>query len=185
MTDTQAPLRRYAAPAPTPADEDDVPETAQEAAELASNKELHALCEAWVGWQRTRRYYGQPSAPVSLLGQLLSKGTGRGAPGGGPDAECSAELVAFELAYTAQPRDALDVRVFAAHYLHRVRNIKREAERFGVSRQHWYRLVRDCRQRIYVASRGILAGNLMAGRALPGALKSVTSTGDNKPLPPM
>ena len=166
MTDTQATPQRYAAPAPTPADEDDAPETALEAAQLSEQRDLHDLCVAWVGWQRTRRHYGGQSSPVSLLGQLISKGTGRGVPGGGPDAACDAELLAFEVAYSSQPRDALDVRVFTAHYLHGVKNIKREAERYGVSRQHWYRLVCACRQRIYTASRGILEGNLMAGRAL-------------------
>ena len=30
----------------------------------------------------------------------------------------------------------------------------------GVSRQHWYRLVKDCRQRVYIASRQILERNL-------------------------
>ena len=154
---------------PAPVDDADAPETVVEAAELSSNAELHALCEAWVVWQRTRRFYGTPSAPVSLLGQLQTKGTGRGAPGGGPDAGCAPEMVAFEVAYTAQPRDALDVRVFAAHYLHRERNIKRAAERFSISRQHWYRLVRDCRQRIYAASRQILEENLRQGQGLHSA----------------
>ena len=40
------------------------------------------------------------------------------------------------------------------------RHVKAAAATVGVSRQHWYRLVKDCRQRIFVASQQILQRNL-------------------------
>jgi hypothetical protein len=103
--------------------------------------------------------YVKPSLPVSLLGRLTSKGSGRPSHGG-PDAIAGADLMAFHLAFLAQPEDALDRRVFELHYYRRVRNVKAAAALVGVSRQHWYRLVRDCRQRVYMASRQILERNL-------------------------
>ena len=121
--------------------------------------DINELCEAWAWWAQSRGMYVKPSLPVSLLGRLTAKGTGRSS-GGGPDAIAGAELMAFHLAFLAQPQDALDRRVFELHYYRRVRNVKVAALTVGVSRQHWYRLVRDCRQRIYAASRQILERNL-------------------------
>jgi hypothetical protein len=152
MTHTEdSPPLKLAAPAPEEEDDD----STADAQVLAGRPDLHALCEDWAYWCRTRRFYVKPSLPVSLLGKLTSKGTGRSSSGG-PDAPTSAELAAFHIAFTAQPEDALDRRVFELHYYHRVRNVKMAAAELGVSRQHWYRLVADCRARVYAASRQIL-----------------------------
>lgn len=149
--------------APAPAQTDDAAEADEDPGTSApveeSQPDLHQLCEEWSTWCRTRRLYVKPSLPVSLLGRLTSKGSGRSADGG-PDAVSSAELMAFHLAFLAQPEDALDRRVFELHYYRRVRNVKAAAGAVGVSRQHWYRLVKDCRQRVYIASRQILERNL-------------------------
>tara|TARA_R110000868_G_scaffold324391_2_gene585284 strand:+ start:384 stop:935 length:552 start_codon:yes stop_codon:yes gene_type:complete len=161
-------LHQLAAPAPV-----DLEEEAALERELLSGPEvklegqpdLNELCEAWAWWAQSRGMYVKPSLPVSLLGRLTSKGTGRSSAGG-PDAIASAELMAFHLAFLAQPQDALDRRVFELHYYRRVRNVKAAAATVGVSRQHWYRLVKDCRQRIYVASRQILDRNLSEVSAL-------------------
>lgn len=144
---------RLAAPAPEREDEvEDTPEP-------ENQPDLDALCEAWSNWCRTRRMYVKPSLPVSLLGKLTTKGTGRSSSGG-PDAIASAELMAFHLAFLAQPENALDRRVFELHYFRRVKNVKIAAATVGVSRRHWYRLVRDCRERIYVASKQLLEQNM-------------------------
>lgn len=152
-----------AAPAPDPDDDDptDLP-----GLDLNDQVDLEAVCWAWASWCRTRRLYVKPSLPPSLLGRLRTPGTGRSKPGGGPDAPASAELMAFHIAYLAQPEDALDRRVFTLHYYVNVRNVKAAAAAVGVSRQHWYRLVSDCRQRIYTASRQILEQNLAAAQQL-------------------
>jgi hypothetical protein len=166
MTSPTAQAQRLAEPAPPDAEDDD---TADDSA--AGDRELqtlrpdqHELAEAWVTWTRTRNLYIKPSLPPSLLGRLQARGSVR-RRGTGPDAIAGAELMAFHLAFLAQPPEALDRQAFELHYLRRVRNIKTAAEALGVSRSHWYRLVRDCRDRIYAASRPILEQNLADGQA--------------------
>jgi hypothetical protein len=154
MTHTQEAALRLAAPAPDAEDDAEDPPP-----EPDTRPDLDELCEAWANWCRTRRMYVKPSLPVSVLGRLRTKGTGRSASGG-PDAIASAELMAFHLAFLSQPEEALDRRVFELHYFRRVKNVKAAAATVGVSRQHWYRLVRDCRERIYVVSRQLLERNL-------------------------
>lgn len=158
-----------AAAAPETAEDDAVAVDLHDTTPLPGGErlDLEALCWQWASWCRTRRLYVKPSLPPSLLGRLRSPGPGRGRPGGGPDAACSAELMAFHIAFLAQPEDALDRRVFALHYCVGVRNVKAAAAAVGVSRQHWYRLVADCRQRIHQASLQILEHNLAAAQRLP------------------
>ena len=143
-----------AAPAPLRDDGDDVEPTPS-----ADDTYLHDICEQWSSWCRTRRFYGRPSVPASLLGKLTAK-TRATAEYAGPDAIASAELLAFHLAVLGQPVDALDRQVFELHYLYRVKNVKAAAAAMGVGRQHWYTLVRAFRQRAHAASKEILRSNL-------------------------
>ena len=154
-----------AAAAPPSDDDDDPPIDAQQ---LEAQRDLDAVCVAWAVWCHTRRLYVRPSVPPSVLGRL-QKRSGRPS-NGGPDAANSAELAAFHIGFLAQPEDALDRRVFELHYYHRVRNVKAAADAMGVSRQHWYRLVASCRERIYATSRQLLQKNLDAAQALPSRL---------------
>jgi hypothetical protein len=126
---------------------------------------LHQVCEAWAVWCRTRRLYTAPSLPPSILGRLASKSAP--SSGTGPDAVCSAELAAFHAAWLAQNMHALDAQCFWLHYGARVANVKAAAAAMGISRQHWYRLVADCRARVYRISRDILAINCAAAESLP------------------
>ena len=162
QTTAQPAAQVLASPAPTIDEDDGQPDDP----ELSSAPDLHALCERWASWCRTRRMYVKPSLPASTLGRLTRKGSGGGTPGG-PDADCSAELMALRLAYLAQPVEALDRSAFELHYYWRVKNIKHAAATLGVSRRHWYRLVCDFRARIYTASREILCINEAAREALP------------------
>lgn len=155
---------RLAAPAPLGTHPEHEDADGISSAQLSEGDRIHQLCEAWASWCWTRRYYGKSSQPASLLGRLASKS--RPINPGGPDGICSAELHAFHLAVLAQP-DALDRQVFELHYLVRPKNIKAAAPTLGVSRRHWYTLVRDFRQRAYLASREILADNLSAADRLP------------------
>lgn len=161
---TLTPLRLAATAPQHESDDADEASTADSRA-FASNAELHALCERWATWCRSRRMYVRPSLPPSLLGRLASKGTGRG--GEGPDAICCAHLAAFHMAYLSQPQNARDRQAFELHYYWRVNNIKSAAAELGVSRQHWYRLVADCRARIHRTSLDILAINTAAANQLP------------------
>ena len=152
-------FQRLAAAAPVdPVDPDDAVDDseADAPAEREADRDLDALCVAWVAWCRSRRVYVRPSAPASLLGRLTSKGSGRPSTGG-PNAPCNAELAAFHLAYLAQPIEALDRKVFELHYYWGVRNIKTAAAELGIGRRHWYTLLREFRQRVYSSGQQLLA----------------------------
>jgi hypothetical protein len=149
-----------AAPAPTPDEDDDV-----EPSSTADDAWLHSFCEEWSAWCRTRRFYGKPSMPASLLGKLTAKTRATG-NFGGPDAIARADLLAFHLAVLGQPAEALDRQVFELHYLWRVKNVKAAAAQVGVGRQHWYTLVKEFRRRAFAASKEILRSNLSGGGGL-------------------
>jgi len=156
MSHPSAEAQRLAAAAPCGAHDDEEADTAAADRELQTSRpDLHELAESWARWVQTRRLYVKPSLPPSLLGRLQARGSVR-RRGEGPDAMAGAEYMAFHHAFLAQPPGAIDRQAFELHYLHRVRSIKAAADALGVSRAHWYRLVRDCRERIYIASRGIL-----------------------------
>lgn len=139
---------RLAATAPAPDDDVD-PETSDE------QRDLDQLCERWVAWKATRRFYGPSPNMGSILGQLSGTRT-RPLRTDGPNAACSAELAAFHLAYTCQP-DALDKQVFDLYYVHRVAPVKVAASALRISRKHFYSVLGDFRKRLYSASQSILA----------------------------
>lgn len=159
-------IQRFGAPAPA----GDHP--AYDAAEGLSRGELDAdqalneLCVAWAAWCRTRRFYGPPPLPSSTLGKLSLRASSRPNVVGGPDAPCGAELAALHLAVIAQPADELGRQVFELHYLWSVRNVKAASAALGISRQHWYRLLRGFRRRVYIASQSILRFNVAASHSL-------------------
>lgn len=139
---------RLAATAPAP-DDDVEPEASDE------QRDLDQLCERWVAWKATRRFYGPSPNMGSILGQLSGTRT-RPLRTDGPNAACSAELAAFHLAYTCQP-DALDKQVFDLYYVHRVAPVKVAASALRISRKHFYSVLGDFRKRLYSASQSILA----------------------------
>ncbi len=158
MTTQQDPdALRLAAPAPDRDDSDDT--------EPDDRPDLDELFVRWAAWRRTRSMYVQPSRPVSLLGKLTAKGTGRSATGG-PDAIASAELMALNQAFNAQPATALDRIVLELHYCGHLKSVKAAAASVGVSRQHWYRLVRACREKVYLGSLQLLEQQLSEGQQL-------------------
>lgn len=139
---------RLAATAPTPDDDVD-PEASDE------QRDLDQLCERWVAWKATRRFYGPSPNMGSILGQLSGTRT-RPLRTDGPNAACSAELAAFHLAYTCQP-DALDKQVFDLYYVHRVAPVKVATSALKISRKHFYSVLGDFRKRLYCAAQSILA----------------------------
>jgi hypothetical protein len=152
---------KLAAPAPLRGEDDET------SAQTDQDRDLDALCEAWVQWRLTRRLYGPPPQFTSLLGKLSGKRRTL-ARVGGPDAPCSAELAAFHVAYLCQP-DALDKQVFELHYWHRVKPIKAAARALGIERrQHWYELLNGFRRRVNVMAQAIVAEN----EARLGAMRS-------------
>ena len=117
-------------------------------------RDLDALCEQWVRWKATRRFYAPPSKIGSILGQLSGART-RPLRTDGPDAICSAELAAFHIAYVSQP-EALDKVVFELYYVHRVVPVKKAAGTLGISRSHFYYLLKGFRLKAYISSINIL-----------------------------
>jgi len=122
--------------------------------EVAAEQLRHELCESWASWCHTRRYFGSPPMPASQLGKLqkrpmVLKMRER-------DAECSAQLLALHMAIQGQPQDAISAKVFMLTYVYRVKNVKAAAGYLGISRQHWYRLLREFRRHVCVVSKHIL-----------------------------
>ncbi|MCK6431868.1 MAG: hypothetical protein L6Q68_02385 [Aquabacterium sp.] len=158
MTPTiDAPPRRLAAPAPVdrePADD----------AEMPDRDHLHAFSEGWAAWARSRRMYGAPRYAKASLNKLAAR-AGLGPVADGPDAPCSAEYAAFQIAVIAQP-ESLSRIVFELHYHWRVRNVKAAARELGIGRQHWYTLLRQFRERAWAASRIVLSYEAAKRRAL-------------------
>lgn len=153
---TQNP-KRFAAPAVADADDDviDVQE---------SDLQMDELFERWSAWCKTRRYYAPPSGMGNVLGQLRGSTRPSRQP---PNAKCSTSLAALHLAIKGQPEDALDSKVFWLYYGERASNIKQVAHVLGISRQHFYRLLRAFSQRVLIAAKQIEADNIAAGEALP------------------
>lgn len=149
--------RRLAAPAPADresADDGEVPD----------RDHLHAFAEGWATWARSRRLYGAPRYAKASLNKLAVR-AGLGPVADGPDAPCSAEYAAFQVAISAQP-DSLSRTVFELHYHWRVRNIKTAARELGIGRQHWYTLLRQFRERAWTASRAVLCYEAAKRRSL-------------------
>ncbi len=154
----------FAAPArPDPVEL--TPEEEAESAPAADDGNLHELFEAWSHWSRTRRYYAPPPASGTILGRLSSKT--RPFSSGPPDAACNMDMAALHLAIIGQPRDALDTRVFQAYYGDRAVYIKRAAEDLGISRVHFYRLLKAFCIRVHASAQAIASENRALRDALP------------------
>lgn len=134
--------------------------TESETAELASQDELF---EAYAHWCRTRNFFGPPPVAGSVLGRLQKRTRRSNGP---PDANCNAMLAALHIAVVAQPAEALDRKVFQLHYLYNVASVKQAAAALGVSRNHWYRLLRAFRARVISSARSILDENLASADRL-------------------
>lgn len=149
--------RKFAAPAPSATEDEGQPGVSD------FDRDLDALCERWVVWCRTRRLYGPAPVSGSVLGRLTE--ATRPVRPDGPNAVSSAELAAFHIAYICQP-DALDKRVFHVYYVQRVKPVKRAADALGISRPHFYAVLRQFRRRVYAAGCAVLSQNEAEMQAL-------------------
>lgn len=163
MNHDNATPQRFAAPARLDADlpsEEDQDTTAP----AADGDNLHELFEAWSRWSRTRRYFCPPPPAGTILGKLSCKT--RPFTSGPPDAECSAQMHALDKAISDQPIEALDTQVFNAYYGERKSYIKRSASEIGISRAHFYRLLKAFCMRVLRASQPIHKSNLDQGEEI-------------------
>lgn len=148
--------KRFAAPARPDTDLPDGDDGLDASQPSLDDADLHALFEAWSRWSRTRRFFAPPPPAGTILGKL----SGKTRPfTGAPDAECNMDLAALHLAILGQPRDALDTRVFWAYYGERTTHIKRSADQIGISRVHFYRLLKAFCIRVRTVSQDIAAHN--------------------------
>lgn len=161
--------RRLAAPAPLASAAEDIAPPLDD-----EQRDLDDLCERYVAWRQTRRYFAPAPSSGSVLGQLSGGGDLRPATVGGPDAPTSSELAAFHLAYCSQPHNAAR-GAFEAYYLQRVRPIKRAALALGISRPTFYRLLAEFRLHVSRAAKIVEAENIAAGHALPHARERGTA----------
>lgn len=159
---------RLAAAAPSADDAEDRATRVARLEAVSEFERLDALFEQWAFWCHTRRYYAPPASVANILGNLSSKGRALRRIGG-PDAACSSELHALHLAILAQPAHALDAQVFMAYYGFRVANVKAAAGKLGISRKHFYTLLRAFCLRVTAAAKRIEAANLAERERLPHA----------------
>lgn len=159
---TQNP-QRFAATA-TPEPDDDVVDVQPEDAKA------DLLFEQWNAWSRSRRFWVPPAGMGNILGKL--RGPSRPSRPA-PNAACDSFMAALNLAIGLQSDDALDKRAFWLHHVIRVRPVKTSADALGISRQHFYRLLRAFSQRVLIAAKQIEADNLAAGEALPHRAESI------------
>lgn len=162
--DTEAPTAptTFAAAAPPP---DDLAERESLPDDTQQDTELDYLCLEWAAWCRTRRFYGPAPVSGTVLGKLSSKiSPRRRTEHAGP--ACRMDLAALHLAISAQP-NAIDKQVFWLAYVHNASPIKQAAYALSISRQHWYRLLRDFRRRVWAAAREIQSAEEAARDALP------------------
>lgn len=175
MHDPHDKPKTFSAPAPERSEDDDAPPlTEAEAIEIAAQDELF---EAYGHWCRTRNFFGPPPVAGSVLGRLQKR---KRTSSGPPDAACNPMMAALHIAVVAQPADGLDRKVFQLHYLYNVGSVKQAAAALGVSRNHWYRLLRSFRARVISSARSILDQNLAAADHLQsrGGTRQITDDSD-------
>ncbi len=120
-------------------------------------------CEHLAWWVHTRKLYGAPRGPISLLGQLAgTRALVR--PQAGRDAACSPFLAALYVAMTQE--EGRDRQIFETHYFTRVRNIKVAADQLSIARQSWYVILNRVRARIYARAVEIQRANEEEAAAL-------------------
>ncbi len=117
------------------------------------DRDLDALCEAWVAWCRSNGLYWPPSVRPAVIASL--PGSTRSVRLG--SAISPASIAALHIAYTCQPT-AIDKQVFDLYYVSRVKPIKSAAAALGIGRAHFYRVLVEFRRRIGTTAR-ILEGN--------------------------
>lgn len=119
------------------------------------DRDLDALCEAWVWWCREHRLYGR-MINLSEFGRLPD---GRRAPLMRPEHPVDASaMTALHIAYTCQP-SGIDKHVFELFHVVRLRPVKSAANYLGIGPRQFYRVLSDFRRRLDVAAQSFLVNN--------------------------
>ena len=98
-----------------------------------TGQELHALCEQWREWCRTRHFFIAPGAK-NILARMQPHKVGQP-----PDACLSDDISWFNMAIHAlADMDGEDPDCFVKYYWFRLKNIKKVAGDMGIGRQTFY-----------------------------------------------
>ena len=145
------PYRQAAARAVTPEQEET---RAEQVARRSLEPHIDEMCWEWARWEVTRKFYGVPPPPSSVLAQFGRDRIRSTAPGQGPNAVASAVLQRFHQAIVSA--DDFVRAAFEGYYLHRVRPIKKLAAMLvddlhpnGVDRTHVYYLRSQLARKAY------------------------------------
>ena len=122
---------------------------AEQTARRALEPHIDELAVEWARWVRTRKFYGRPPQPDSLLAQFGKDRIRSTAPDNGPNAPASAVLAKFHQAVMAGDDDDIARAAFEGYYLYRVRPIKRLAVMLHCDRTHVYYLRAQYARRAY------------------------------------
>lgn len=138
--------RRVAAPArPLP----QLPETAVETYQRrALEPHVDQMAADWAHWAVTRKYYGRPPQPESILAQFGKFHLRSTDPTSGPNSYTSAVLARYHQAVISE--ESIARAAFEGFYLHRIRPIKKLAAMLHVDRTHVYWLRNQYARRAYL-----------------------------------
>ena len=120
---------------------------AETTARRALEPHIDELAWEWARWAVTRKYYGRPPQPSSVLAQFGRDRIRSTAPDQGPNAAASSVLAKFHLAVISG--EELPRLAFEGYYLVRVRPIKKLAALLHVDRTHVYYLRSQYARRAY------------------------------------
>lgn len=131
---------------------------------MARVERAYNMAQDWVLWLDTRRFYAPPEKK-NILARLQGGGSSRGEP----DARCTAEMVAFNLALTSLPMK-LFVPFVVVYCHHKPDPIKVIAHQQGVGQSKFYeRAHRAARQSLYIADK-LLELNMRLRMELDGLM---------------
>lgn len=119
----------------------------------SEDQRIHQFCQDWARWHRSRRLFAPP-VPASLLARMQPLPSGEV-----PDADLSAGASYFNLALLGMP-DGKPKEAFYLYYLHRVRPVKMLADKYDMTEQGFYKMIKTFRSGTHKAYHRMLCGNL-------------------------
>lgn len=122
----------------------------------SEDKRIHQFCQDWARWHFSRRFFAPPP-PKNLL-HRMSEPPGRDMGNGGPDADLSASASYFNLALNGMP-EGKQKEAFYLYYLHHVRPVKLLAEKYEMTEQGFYKMLKTFRTSVHRTYHRMLCSN--------------------------
>ncbi|RFP32431.1 hypothetical protein [Duganella sp. BJB476] len=120
---------------------------------------LNQYCLDWVHWCYTRRYYIAPGGKSALAAMQPSK---TGLP---PNARLDPDMQFFNMAIhtLADMKDHRDAMVcFNLFYVEQADNVKRLADKLGISRPTYYNRVKSFARRAFILAQSLKKAHVTA-----------------------